>query len=164
MIAIYLTVIGWAHAIGSLLTLVQDQAFRRALALQHFTRKVTRLREPFLLIVGYGRTGQLLGRALDSLGRRFVVVDVSDSRIDSLDLESYRADVPGLAGDGRSPHHLSVAGLGHSGCEGVLALTDDDEVTRAGQLGLAPAGAPRRPELKPADISIREAECSHPWW
>ena len=62
MVAIYLTVIGWAYAIGSLLTLLQDRAFRQALALQRFTRKVARLREPFLLIVGYGQTGQLLGR------------------------------------------------------------------------------------------------------
>jgi voltage-gated potassium channel len=62
MVTIYLTVIGWAYAIGSLLTLLQDRAFRQALALQHFTRKVARLREPFLLIAGYGQTGQLLGR------------------------------------------------------------------------------------------------------
>ena len=36
-ISIYLTVIGWAYAIGSLLALLQDRAFRQALALQHFT-------------------------------------------------------------------------------------------------------------------------------
>ena len=29
---IYLTVIGWAYAIGSLLTLLQDRAFRQAVA------------------------------------------------------------------------------------------------------------------------------------
>ena len=77
-ISIYLTVIGWAYAIGSLLALLQDRGFRQALALQHFTRKVARLREPFLLIVGYGRTGELLGRSLDALGRRFVVIDCDD--------------------------------------------------------------------------------------
>ena len=38
--SIYLSVIGWAYAIGSLLTLLQDRAFRQALALQQFTRKV----------------------------------------------------------------------------------------------------------------------------
>ena len=36
-VAIYLTVIGWAYAIGSLLALLQDRAFRQALALQQFT-------------------------------------------------------------------------------------------------------------------------------
>ncbi len=60
-VSIYLTVIGWAYAIGSLLALLQDRAFRQALALQRFTRKVARLREPFLLIAGYGQTGELLG-------------------------------------------------------------------------------------------------------
>ena len=55
-ISIYLTVVGWAYAIGSL-ALLQERGFRQALALQHFTRKVERMREPFLLIVGYERTG-----------------------------------------------------------------------------------------------------------
>ncbi|MGA5300292.1 potassium channel family protein [Nucisporomicrobium flavum] len=128
MATIYLTVVGWAYAIGSLLTLLQDRAFRQALALQRFTRTVARLREPFLLIVGYGQTGQLLGRSLDAIGRRFVVLDVSGERVDVLDIDSYHADVPGLAADAGDPHTLGVAGLGHPRCEGVLALTDDDEV------------------------------------
>ena len=61
--AIYLTVIGWAYAIGSLLALLQDRSFRQAVALQQFRRKVSRLREPFLLIAGYGRTGELVSHA-----------------------------------------------------------------------------------------------------
>ena len=113
-ISIYLSVIGWAYAIGSLLTLIQDRTFRRALALQHFTRKVKRLREPFLLLAGYGQTGRRVGRTFDSLGRRFVVVDASEENIEALDLEAYRFDVPGLAADARNPDHLGVAGLGHS--------------------------------------------------
>ncbi|HYI52870.1 MAG TPA: ion channel, partial [Microlunatus sp.] len=58
--SIYLSVIGWAYAIGSLLTLLQDHAFRHAVALQRFTTKVARIREPFLLLAGYGRAGELL--------------------------------------------------------------------------------------------------------
>ena len=118
-ISIYLTVIGWAYAIGSLLALLQDRAFRQALARQHFTRKVARLREPFVLIAGYGRTGELLGHSLDALGRRFVVLDVAGERIDALELDSYHADVPGLAADARDPGHLAMAGLDHASCEAV---------------------------------------------
>ncbi|MEV8503427.1 NAD-binding protein [Actinoplanes sp. NPDC051475] len=125
---IYLTVVGWAYAIGSLLTLLQDRAFRQALARQRFTRTVSRLREPFLLIVGYGQTGQLLGRKLDAIGRRFVVLDAAGERVDSLDVDSYHADVPGLAVDAGDPRALGLAGLEHPQCAGVLALTDDDEV------------------------------------
>src|SRR5919107_2544811 len=143
VVSIYLTVIGWAYAIGSLLALLQDRAFREAIALQRFTRKVSRLSEPFLLIAGYGRTGELLGRSFDALNRRFVVLDVEEERINSLDLDPYHADVPGLVGDARNPGHLGVAGLNHANCEGVLALTDDDEVN----LSVAMSVALLRPDL-----------------
>ena len=142
-ISIYLTVIGWAYAIGSLLTLIQDRAFRNALALQRFTRKVRRLREPFLLFAGYGQTGELLGQSFDALGQQFVVIDQLADRIDSLDLVAYHADIPGLVGDVRNPHHLAVAGLDHPYCSGVVALTSDDEVN----LAVTMAAALLRPEL-----------------
>jgi voltage-gated potassium channel len=143
MFTIYLTVVGWAYAISSLLSLLQDRAFRQALALQHVTRKVGRLREPFLLIVGYGQTGESVGRSFDTLGRRFTVVDINDARIDALELNTHRADVPGLVGDARDPHNLAVAGLGHPWCEGVLALTDDDEAN----LAVTMTAALLRPEI-----------------
>ena len=142
-ISIYLTVIGWAYAIGSLLGLGQDRAFRQALALQRFTRKVARLGEPFVLVAGYGRAGELLGHSMDALGRRVVVLDASPDRIDGLELESYHGDVPGLAADARDPGHLGVAGLNHPLCEAVVALTDDDEAN----LAVAMATALLRPEL-----------------
>ena len=139
-ISIYLTVIGWAYAIGSLLALLQDRAFRQALAFQRFRRRVARLREPFLLIAGYGQTGELLGHAFDDLGRRFVVIDRDAGRIDDLELASYHADVPALAGDAADPGHLGIAGLEHAYCEGVLALTDDDETNLAITMAATRAG------------------------
>ncbi len=142
--AIYLTVIGWAYAIGSLLTLLQDRAFREALALQRFTRKVARLRQPFLLMTGFGRTGELLGRSFDELGQQIVVIDESNERIDALDLASYHADVPGLIGDVQNPYHLGVAGLDHPDCAAVLALTDDDEAN----LSVTMAAALLRPDIQ----------------
>src|SRR3954454_6154070 len=142
-VSIYLTVIGWAYAIGSLLALLQDRGFRRAVAAQHFTRKVSRLREPFLLIAGFGQTGELLGRSIDALGRRFVVLDASDERIDGLELDSYYADVPGLAADARIPGNLNAAGLDHPSLEAVAALTDDEEVN----LAVVMAAALLRPEV-----------------
>ena len=142
-ISIYLTVIGWAYAIGSLLALLQDRSFRSALALQRFTRKVARLGEPFVLVAGYGRAGELLGHSMDALGRRFVVLDTSPERIDGLELESYHADVPGLAADVRDPGHLGVAGLGHGSCEAVVALTDDDEAN----LSVVMSAALLRPDV-----------------
>jgi Trk K+ transport system NAD-binding subunit len=140
---IYLTVVGWAYAIGSLLALLQDRAFRQALALRHVSRKVSRLREPFLLVAGFGQTGETVGAAFDALGRRFTVVDIAEPRIDALEIATFQADVPGVVGDARDPHVLGVAGLGHPWCEGVLALTNDDEVN----LTVTMAAALLRPEL-----------------
>jgi len=153
MVTIYLTVIGWAYAIGTLLALLQDRAFRDALALRRFTRKVARMREPFLLIAGYGRTGELLGRSFDALGRRFVVLDLSEERINALDLDPYRADVPGLVADARDPGHLGVAGLNLEHCEGVIALTDDDEVN----LAVTMSAALLRPDLPVVARTVSEA-------
>jgi Trk K+ transport system NAD-binding subunit len=130
-LAIYLSVIGWAYAIGSLLTLLQDRSFRQALALQRFTRKVAGLRQPFLLVVGYGRAGELLAKDFDALGQQLVVIDESSDRIDALDLGTYRADIPGLVADASNPHHLSAAGLDHPFCSGVIALTNDDQTNLA---------------------------------
>ena len=142
-ISIYLTVIGWAYAIGSLLALFQSRTFRQARALQQFTHKVARMNEPFLLVVGFGRTGELLGRWLDASGRRFVVIDGNEDRIDALDLASYHVDVPGLVADARNPAHLGVAGLANPRCEAVLALTNDDEAN----LAVTMTAALLRPEL-----------------
>ena len=125
--AIFLSVIGWAYAIGSLLALMQDRAFRRALARRHFARKVAHLKEPFLLLVGYGNATKRLARSLDDMGRRFVVVDNNENRIAAVDLDSYRADTPALLADARDTGKLSLAGLGHRNCEGVVTLTGDDD-------------------------------------
>jgi Trk K+ transport system NAD-binding subunit len=151
--AIYLTVIGWAYAIGSVLALLQDRAFRQAMALRHFTHKVKRLREPFLLVVGHGATGELLSRSFDELGRRVVVIDIDDDRIASLELGSYRADVPGLVADARDPGHLGVAGLANPRCEAVLALTNDDEAN----LTVTMTAALLRP-----DVTVIARTASHP--
>src|SRR3712207_3142371 len=110
-ISIYLTVIGWAYAIGSLLSLLQDRAFRQALGLQRFTRKVARLTEPFVLVAGYGRAGELLCHSMDGLGPQAVVADKDPERVDSLDRASYRADIPGLVGDARDSGHRGAAGM-----------------------------------------------------
>jgi voltage-gated potassium channel len=127
-VSIYLTVVGWAYAIGSLLGLLQDRSFRSARALQRFRRTVDRLAEPFVLVAGYGRAGEVLGHALDALGRRFVVLDVQPERVDAVELDAFHADVPALAADARDPGRLAIAGLGHPRCEAVVALTDDEEV------------------------------------
>jgi Trk K+ transport system NAD-binding subunit len=141
---IFASVIAWAYAVGSLLALLQDQAFRRALAQRHFSRKVANLREPFVLLVGYGNTSRRVARSLDDLGRRFVVVTDKEERVAAVDLASYRADTPALLGDATDTAQLVSAGLGYRHCEGVIALAGDDEAN----LDVAMTTALLRPDLR----------------
>ena len=126
--AIYSSVIGWAYAVGALLSLMQDHTFRDAVTLQRFAGKVRALREPFLIVAGYGQIGRAVTESLDGQGRRLVVIDSDGVRLDSLAGGRLRIDVPGIEGDARDPQTLGLAGLGHPYCEGVLAMTNNDHV------------------------------------
>lgn len=129
--AIYNSVVGWAYAIGAILRLLGDRAFLAAVARQRFARNVRLLREPFLIIAGYGQMGRTVAESLDAQGRRLVVVDTDDRVLDQLAGGKLSIDVPGIAGDARDPHTLALAGLTHPYCEGVLALTHHDAVNLA---------------------------------
>lgn len=125
---IYATVIAWAYAIGTLLALAQDESFRDAVAGQRFARRVRNIHEGFHIIAGYGQAGRVVGRGLDWFGRRFVVIDRSGVRVDQLGTDQLSVDIPGIEGDAANPAVLGIAGLGHKHCQGVLALTDDDQI------------------------------------
>ncbi len=128
LVAIYLTVVAWFYALGTILTLVQDQGFQQALVENRFARGVARMREPFYLVCGYGDTGGLLVRALAERGLRAVVLDIKTERINELKMAELSVYVPGLAADAAVPKHLIEGGLQHSQCAGVVALTDQDHV------------------------------------
>jgi len=124
----YMTVIAWLYAIGSLFSLFQDHAFRRSVAYARFTRSVRHVREPFYLVCGVGDAGNLLIRKLADQGIRSVAIDRNDSRIQALSLEDLRVDIPGLCADVADASTLMAAGLLKHQCAGVLALTDVDNV------------------------------------
>jgi Trk K+ transport system NAD-binding subunit len=128
---IYLSVIGWAYLLGSLLALMQDKGFQAALVAARFGRSIRHLREPFYLLCGLGETGITVARALDRMGERFVALDADEARVLELDLGDFATDPPALVGDVSSPETLVLAGLTKIECRGVLALTPDDRTNLA---------------------------------
>jgi hypothetical protein len=120
--SIFLSVVGWAYAIGSLLSLIQDSGFRQALARRSFTRAVRRIREPFLLLVGYGNASKILARSLDDMGRRFVVIDDKPARVSNVELDSYRAYAPALRGNARDTG-LTTLEIGSTSCNERVSKT-----------------------------------------
>lgn len=130
-LSIFILVISWAYTIGALLAALGDNAFRESLARQRFRRRVARIREPFLLMLGYGTAGRTVSLGLDEQRRRFVVVDRQKHQIDAASIDAHTSDVAALEGDCVNPAVLGMAGLGKDNCRGVLALTDDDEANLA---------------------------------
>ena len=127
-VAMYLTVIAWLYAIGSLLSLIQDQAFRRVVAYTSFAHTVKQIREPFYLVCGLGGAGQLVIRELAEHGIRSVILDKDETRIHSLQLEELPMHVPGLTADVTDSNALMTAGLNKQHCAGIIVLTGNDQV------------------------------------
>lgn len=128
VVSVYLTVISWLYAIGKILSLIQDPAFKQAVVEQSFARGVRHIAEPFYIICGYGDTGSLLVRAMAQRNMRTVVVDTNPERVNELELEDLNIYVPGVCADASLSITLKEAGLLHRHCVGVVALTDDDQV------------------------------------
>ncbi len=128
---IFSSVFGWAFLVARLIGLAQDRAFRGAVVASRFARRVRALTDPFYLICGFGETGGLVGRALDDLGFRFVVVDIDETRVQELDLLDLLQAAPALNADAKLPANLLAAGLTHRYCRGVIALTNDDQANLA---------------------------------
>lgn len=156
MFAIYATVIAWLFAIGTLLAILQDPAFRRVVNVSRFRRSVRRLGEPFYIVCGYGENGALVVRALTDEGIRPVVVDSDSDRIDSLKVEGLTMEVPGLAARADDPQVLVTAGLNQPECAGVIAVsrTDEDNLSIAVACKLL---APRVPVICRARYRDTEA-------
>ena len=127
--------------IGSLLSLMQDQAFRQALARRSFTKSVRRMGEPFLLLVGYGNASRCWPGPDDS-DASLQVMDVNHE-VSSVELDDYRADAPGAARR-RPGHRAADPGGARGGMNwGVVALAGDDETN----LDVAMTTALLRPDL-----------------
>lgn len=126
MVSIYVTVIAWLFSIGSIVSLLQDPAYARALKHTRRRRAVRNLDEPFYLVCGYGDTGRMLTRALTDQRHPVVVVEHNGDKIEALAVEEFGAQVITFHSDARQPDHLIEAGLRSRWCLGVLAVTGDD--------------------------------------
>jgi Trk K+ transport system NAD-binding subunit len=133
--AIYLSVIGWAYALGSVFSLSQDLTFRSAAARSLFLRRVARLREPYCVICGYGRSGMAIAQALDALRVRLVIVDTDAARLAAIAVQPFAVAPLVLVADARRPEVLRDAGIAKPECRAVLALTGDDEANQSIAIG-----------------------------
>ncbi len=128
IVCLYMSVVAWIYAIGSIIRVVQNPHFQQAMAERGFARSVKRITEPFFIVCGFGDTGSLLVRGLNDAGCTVVIVDRDTERIKALALRDYRKTVPGLCADASVPKHLIEAGIRRDNCRGVVALTHDEDI------------------------------------
>lgn len=127
LVCIYLTVISWSYAFITLIALFTDQKFYSTLVITRFKHRVTNFREPFYIICGCGETGGLIAHTFDYMSRAFVILEKDENRSQELLLENFYSLPPTLNVDAALPDNLRLAGLEHPKCQGVLAVTSNEE-------------------------------------
>lgn len=123
---IYTSVVSWLYGIGSMLRLLQDETFRNAVSQRAFALSIKRIHKPFYIICGYGETGQLITRGLAELDLKSVIIDQDSERTHMIELEDLRTAPIVLTADITEPQNLIAAGINHSHCKGIIAVTQVD--------------------------------------
>jgi voltage-gated potassium channel len=133
--AIYLSVVGWAYTLGSVVALANDAPFRTMLARGIFNWRVRGIAEPFYVLCGYGESGAGLAHALDRMGNRMIIVDRSAERTGRVAVQDYATPPLTLTADGRLADVLEDSGIRSPHCLGLIALAGDDGVNQAIAIG-----------------------------
>ena len=128
IVVLHMSVIAWLYSIGALIRLAQNAHFRRALAQYVSSRRIEKMRAPFVIVCGFGDAGSLLARGLDDAGIDAVVIDNDPDRIKALALRNFDVRMIGVCADGGDPNRLLDAGLRHPCCRTLVAVTDDEKV------------------------------------
>lgn len=127
-ISIYITVLGWFYGIGSLVTLLQDKLFIQEIRKSTFRRQVRRLKQKFIIVLGYNQiTSEIIKRAIEQ-GLRTVVIEKDENRANDLLLENFTPTVPLLVADAHSSLSLEQAGIKKHNCKGLVSLFEDDSL------------------------------------
>lgn len=124
---IYMTVISWFYALGTVIALFQDKQFLQERHKLAFRRRVRGMGHPYYVVCGFGETGRAVVRALQDEHYGAVVIEkeanISERRLD------YSVEyVPSLTADASEPESLELAGVDANKCRGVIAVTASDEI------------------------------------
>ena len=135
IISIYLSVLAWTYAVGSVFAMTTDRTFRRTVARNVFRWQVKRLSGPFFVICGAGRSALALTQALDQLGHRVVVVEIDGERATRFALNEFLSPPLIMEADASHPGSLKDAGIHRRWCQGVIALTSNEHANQTIAIG-----------------------------
>lgn len=125
-VTIYITVLGWFYAIGSLVALLRDKLFIQELQRAKFGRQVNNLKDKFIIILGYNQiTSEIIKKTLEN-GIRTVVIEKDRNKINHLILENFTPTVPVLFSENYNLDALEFAGIKKYNCKAIVSLFEDD--------------------------------------
>ncbi len=127
ILIIYMTVISWFYALGTVIALFQDKTFLHERHILKFKRDVKNIHRPYYVVCGFGETGKAVVNAL--LEEHFGAVVIEQKKdISERKLSNTLEYVPSLTADASEPEVLEHAGVHQDKCKGVIAVTSSDEV------------------------------------
>jgi len=126
IVIIYMTVISWFYALGTVVTLIQDKTFQAVSKESAFKRDIKNMHRPYYVVCGFGETGKAVVNALLDEHFSAVVIEKQED-ISDRGLHDTLEYVPNLAADASDPASLEMAGVAQTKCRGVIAVTASDE-------------------------------------
>ncbi len=126
VVIIYMTVISWFYALGTVISLIQDKTFQAVTKKSAFKRDVKNINRPYYVVCGYGQTGRAVVNALLEEHFGAVVIEQKED-ISEQGLNDALEYVPSLTADASDPATLETAGVAQDKCRGVIAVTASDE-------------------------------------
>ena len=128
LFTLYANVITWLYGIGVMLSVFQDQIFINQIKKNKFSRRTSRIKEPFYIICGYGDTGVQLTRLLSDQGLQTVVIDTDAERIHAVEDDIFKVKPIPLCDDASQSKVLEMAGVTHPMCVGIISIVNNDNV------------------------------------
>ncbi len=126
VVIIYMTVISWFYALGTVISMYRDKAFQKERKKSRFKRDVKTINRPYYVVCGYGETGKAVVDALLDEHFGAVVIEQNEDT-NEIDIHDKLEHVPYLTADASNPEVLEYAGVHQDKCRGVIAVTSSDE-------------------------------------
>lgn len=123
---IYMTVISWFYALGTVIALFQDKTYIAERKKLRFKRNVKSIHRPYYVVCGFGETGKAVVNALLKEHFGAVVIELQED-VTERNLHDTLEYVPKLTADATEPEVLEYAGVHLHRCRGVIAVTASDE-------------------------------------
>ena len=135
IVSIYLSVVGWTFALGSIFAMTNDPTFRATVARSVFRWRARGITDPFFIICGCGQSGRALAHALDRMGFRLVLIDLRTERAARIAIAEFAFPPLVLEADARNPGVLTDAGIHKPECRGLIAMTGLESANQTISIG-----------------------------